>query len=218
MTTRLTRTSLLWIQPRLFIGVGVRLVFRLQESTYCNSCHGFIWIPIWVFYYSMERSRSLLWDGSSPMWIPYQSWSQSLILYRDAFIHDSKNRLLPNNVMMIRNYGEDKEGLKERHGGAKEQQRWPSQVGVPIQVELESNSDSRNSWHQNHRLDHIPTLFWTFLYGWKAKRIIFPMELVTHPNSFWVHRKCWNNEAHRICHGAVLPYLGPIGYVSSWAQ
>jgi hypothetical protein len=31
-----------------------------------------------------------------------------------AFIDDSENRLLPNNVMMIRNYGGDKEGLKER--------------------------------------------------------------------------------------------------------
>jgi hypothetical protein len=80
-------------------------------------------------------------------------------LFPYAFIDDSENRLLPNNVMMIRNYGEGKEGLKERRGGAKEQQRWPSQAGVPIQVELESNSDSRNSWHQNHRLDHIPPLF-----------------------------------------------------------
>jgi hypothetical protein len=43
----------------------------------------------------------------------------SLFLY--AFIDDSENRLLPNNVMMIRNYGGDKEGLKERRGGAKEQ-------------------------------------------------------------------------------------------------
>jgi hypothetical protein len=50
----------------------------------------------------------------------------SLFLY--AFIDDSENRLLPNNVMMIRNYGGDKEGLKQRCGGAKEQQRRPSQV------------------------------------------------------------------------------------------
>jgi hypothetical protein len=78
------------------------------------------------------------------------------------FIDDSENRLLPNNVMMIRNYGEYKEGLKERCGGAKEQQRQPSQVGVPIQLELESNLDSKNSRHQNHHTDHIPTLFWTF--------------------------------------------------------
>jgi hypothetical protein len=79
-----------------------------------------------------------------------------------AFIDDSENRLLPNNVMMIRNYGGDKEGLKERCGGAKEQQRRPSQVGVPIQVELKSNSDSRNSLHQNHRPDPILTPFFTF--------------------------------------------------------
>jgi hypothetical protein len=65
--------------------------------------------------------------------------------------------------MMIRNYGGDKEGIKERHGGAKEQQRRPSQVGVPIQIELKSNSDSRNSPHQNRRPDHIPTPFWTFI-------------------------------------------------------
>jgi hypothetical protein len=84
----------------------------------------------------------------------------SLFLY--PFIDDSENRLLPNNVMMIRNNGEDKEGLKERCGGAKEKQRRPSQVGVPIQVEPKSNSDSRNSPHQNRHPDHIPTPFWTF--------------------------------------------------------
>jgi hypothetical protein len=42
----------------------------------------------------------------------------SLFLY--AFIDDFENRLLPNNVMMIGNYGGDKEGIKERRGGAKE--------------------------------------------------------------------------------------------------
>jgi hypothetical protein len=105
----------------------------------------------------------------------------SLFLY--AFIDDSENRLLPNNVMMIRNCGEDKEGFKERHGGA-EEQRQPSQVRVPIQVKLESNLDSRNSRHQNRHPDHIPTPFWTFFYGWKAKRINFPIDLVTHANSF----------------------------------
>jgi hypothetical protein len=34
-------------------------------------------------------------------------------------------------IMMISNYGEEKEGFKERRGGEKEQQRRPSQVGVP---------------------------------------------------------------------------------------
>jgi hypothetical protein len=78
------------------------------------------------------------------------------------FTDDSENRLSLNNVMMLRNYGEDKEGLNERCGGANEKQKRPSQVGVTIQVELESNSDFMNSWHQNHHLDHIPTPFWTF--------------------------------------------------------
>jgi hypothetical protein len=140
----------------------------------------------------------------------------SLLLY--AFIDDSENRLLSNNVMMIRNHGGDKEGVRERRGGAKEQQARPSQVGVPIQVELKSNLDSRNSLHQNHRPDYIPTPFWTFLYLWKDKMINFTMEPVSYPNSFRVHGKHRNNDAHKICHGAVLPYLGPVGYVSSWAQ
>jgi hypothetical protein len=71
--------------------------------------------------------------------------------------------------MMIRNYGGDKEGLKERRGGAKEQQRRPSQVGFPIQVELKSNSDSRNSPYQNHRRDHILPQFWTFIIWMERK-------------------------------------------------
>jgi hypothetical protein len=41
-----------------------------------------------------------------------------------------------------------------------------SKVGVPIQVELESNLDSRNSQHQNRRPDHVPTPFWRF-FIWK---------------------------------------------------
>jgi hypothetical protein len=56
----------------------------------------------------------------------------SLFLY--AFIDDSENILLPNNVMTIRNYGEDKEGLKERRGGERS-----SKGG---QAKLESQSKS----------------------------------------------------------------------------
>jgi hypothetical protein len=47
------------------------------------------------------------------------------------FINNFENKLLPNNIMMIRNY-------------AQEQQGRPSQIGVPIQIEVQSNSDSRN--------------------------------------------------------------------------
>jgi hypothetical protein len=170
---RMMRTSLLWIQPCLFIGVGVRLVFGLQESTYLQQ----------LSWLHMDSNLGLLLlhgkiiKSTLRQILPHVDTlsesvtitdfiqrcilsTMSLCLY--PFIDDSENRLLPNIVMMVRNYEEDKEELKERRGGAKEQQRRPSQVGVPIQVELKSNSDSRNSPHQNRRPDHIPTPFWTF--------------------------------------------------------
>jgi hypothetical protein len=135
-----------------------------------------------------------------------------------AFIDNSENRLQPNNVMMIRNYGEDKEGLKERRGGER------SSKGGQAKLD----SQSKSSWNPIRIPGTVGTkivtqityqlCFIRSLYGSKDKRINFLMELVTHANSFWVHGKRWNNEVHRICHGAVLPYLGPVGYVLSWAQ
>jgi hypothetical protein len=165
------RTSLLWIQPRLFVGVGVQLVFGLQESTYLQQLSRLHMdsnssVLLLQFGCSILRRIQPHVDTLSES-VTITDFIQRCILstvsvFLYAFIDDSENRLLHNNVMMIRNYGEDKEGLKERHGGAKEQQRRPSHVGVPIQVELKSNSDSRNSPPQNHRPDHIPTLCWTF--------------------------------------------------------
>jgi hypothetical protein len=152
------RTSLLWIQPRLFVGVGVQLVFGLQESTYLqqllrlhmDSNLGVLLLHGKIIKSTLRRIQSHVDILSESVTITdfIQRCILSMVsLFLYPFIDDSENRLLPNNVMMIRNYGEDKEGLKERHGGAKEQQMRPSQVGVPIQVELESNSDSRNSPH-----------------------------------------------------------------------
>jgi hypothetical protein len=167
------RTSLIWIQPRLFVGVGVRLIFGLQESTYLqqlsrlhiDSNLGLLLLHGKIIKSTLRRIQPHVDTLSESATITdfIQRCILSMVsLFLYAFIDDSKNRLLPNNVKMIWNYGGDKDGLKERCGSAKEQQRWPSQVGVPIQVELESNSDSRNSQHQNHHPDHIPTPFWTF--------------------------------------------------------
>jgi hypothetical protein len=154
------KTSLLWIQPRLFVGVGVRHVFGLQESTYLQQLsqlhmdsnlgvlllHGKITKSTirWIQPHVDTLSKSVTITDFIQRHILS---TVSLFLY--AFIDDYENRLLPNNILMIRNYGEDKEELKERRGGAKEQQRRPSQDGVPIQVELESNLASRNNWHKN---------------------------------------------------------------------
>jgi hypothetical protein len=167
------RTSLLWIQPRLFVGVGVRLDFVVQESTYLrqlsqlhmDSNLGLLLLHGKIIKSTLRRIHphvDTLSESARITNFIQRCILSTVSLFLYAFIDDSENRLLPNNVMMIRKYGGDNEGLKERHGGAKEQQRRPSQVGVPIQVELKSNSDSTNSPHQNRHPDRIPTPFWTF--------------------------------------------------------
>jgi hypothetical protein len=167
------RTSLLWIQPRLFFGVGVRFILGLQESTYLqqlsrlhmDSNLGLVLLHGKIIKSTLRRIQPHVDTFSESVTITdfiQKCILSTVSLFLYAFIDDSENRLLPNNVMMIRNYGGDKEEIKERYAGAKEQQRWPSQVGVSIQVELKSNLDSRNSPHQNRRPDHIPTPFWTF--------------------------------------------------------
>jgi hypothetical protein len=167
------RTSLLWIQLRLFVGVGVRFVFGLQESTYLrqlsrlhmDSNLGLLLLHGKIIKSTLRRIHPHVDTLSESVTITdfiQRCILSTLSLFLYAFINDYDIRLLSNNVMMIWNYGGDKEGLKEICGGAKEQQRQPIQDGVPIQVELKSNSDSRNSPHQNHRPDHIPSLFWTF--------------------------------------------------------
>jgi hypothetical protein len=117
--TTMMRTSLLWIQPRLFVGVGVQLVFGLQESTYLRQLsrlhmdfnlgllllHGKIIKSTlrWIHPHVDTLSESVTITDFIQRCILSM---MSLFLY--AFIDDSKNRLLPNNVMMIRNYGGDK--------------------------------------------------------------------------------------------------------------
>jgi hypothetical protein len=121
------RISLLWIQPRLFIGVGVRLIFRLQESTYLqqlSQLHMDSNLGLLLLHGKIIKSTlrwiqphvdTLLESVTITDFIQRCILSTvSLFLY--AFIEDSENRLLPNKVMMIRNYGGDKEGLKERRG------------------------------------------------------------------------------------------------------
>jgi hypothetical protein len=172
----------------------------------------------------MERSSSLHWDRSSLMWIPYQSRSQSLILYRDVFCQRWVcSYMLLLMILRIDCYQimlwwlgiieEIKKGLKRDV----EVQR--SSKGGQAKLESQSKS-SRNPIR-------IPgtvctkivaqityeLFFGHYLYGWKDKRINFPMDPVSYPNSFRVHRKRRNNEAHIICHGAhgLCIKLGPIG-------
>ena len=56
-----------------------------------------------------------------------------------------ENRLLPNDLIIVRNHGDDEEEVGEEFGGVVDQQGQPIRVGGPIQVELESASESRSN-------------------------------------------------------------------------
>ena len=59
--------------------------------------------------------------------------------------HTFENRLLPNDVILLRNIGEGHEGLRGSGGGDDDQQGRPTQAGGPVQQEFESASASRTS-------------------------------------------------------------------------
>ena len=90
-----------------------------------------------------------------------------------------ENKLLPNDLIIVRNHGDDEEDVGEEFGGVVDHQGQPSRVGGPIQVEFESASESRNSPHQNQRPCCIrrKSFGWS-LYGWKHNFKELPMELV----------------------------------------
>ena len=56
-----------------------------------------------------------------------------------------ENKLLPNDLIIVRNRGDDEENVGEEFGGVVDQQGQPIRVGGPIQVEFESASESRSS-------------------------------------------------------------------------
>ena len=57
----------------------------------------------------------------------------------------SENGLLPNDYIMIRNHGEDQDMKEGGLGGVEDQQGRASTVRGPIQINFESDSESRSS-------------------------------------------------------------------------
>ena len=74
-----------------------------------------------------------------------------------------ENKLLHNDLIIVRNYGDDEKDVGEELGGVVDQQGQPSRVGGPIQVEFESASESRSSPHQNQCPGRIRIPFWVLL-------------------------------------------------------
>ena len=59
--------------------------------------------------------------------------------------HTFENRLLPNDVILLRNIGEGHEGLRGRGGGDDDQQGRPTGTRGPVQHDFKSASASRTS-------------------------------------------------------------------------
>ena len=59
--------------------------------------------------------------------------------------HTFANRLLPNDVILLRNSGEGHEGFRGHGGGEDDQQGRPTGTGGPVQHDFESASASRTS-------------------------------------------------------------------------
>ena len=79
-----------------------------------------------------------------------------------------ENKLLPYDLIIVRNHGDDDKDVGGEFGGVVDQQGQPSRVGGPIQVEFESASESRNSPHQNQRPCCIRSPFW-ILFIWMER-------------------------------------------------
>ena len=79
-----------------------------------------------------------------------------------------ENKLLPNDLIIVRNHGDDEEDVGEEFRGVVDQQEQPSRVGGPIQVEFESASESRSSLHQNQRPGRIRSPF-GMLFMWMER-------------------------------------------------
>ena len=59
--------------------------------------------------------------------------------------HTFENRLLPNDVILLRNIGEGHEGLRGRGGGVDDQQGRSTETGGPVQHDFKSASAYRTS-------------------------------------------------------------------------
>jgi hypothetical protein len=128
-----------------------------------------------------------------------------------------QDRLLPNEILVIRNEGQAYEGLKNELGGAQgcgqgagpETGRAQHDGGLRRDGS-ESYSDFRTNAASNWNPGRIRLRFWCSLYGSKDNDETFPTLLVSPPDSTWVIRNRWNKLDSRNCFGAMTPY-GPIG-------
>ena len=132
----------------------------------------------------------------------------------DTF-HTFENRLLPNDVILLRNIGEGHERLRGSGGGDDDQQ------GRPTKPEAQSNMNSSLPRPLGPVCLKLVTqdvsglCFRQSTYGWKDNLTRKPIQLVSHQKPFRINRNHQNKSASRICQGAATPSFGPLDRVSS---
>jgi hypothetical protein len=138
-----------------------------------------------------------------------RSQAQQLCRQVNSFLcssaNDLENRLLPNDLIVIRNQGVDhgehaghQEGAREprkhaQHGGS------PNQFGIQ-ESDFKSNSESRitlpSNWHT------------VSAYAWKDKEITFPIPSVSRSTKMGVGCNHQNKTDFQDLPGAAPPILG----------
>ena len=68
-------------------------------------------------------------------------------LFLSNYSCDFENSLVPNDLIVLRNKGEDQQGLGDGLGGVEDQRGRLEQDGGPNRFDFVSVSDSRNSLH-----------------------------------------------------------------------
>ena len=78
-------------------------------------------------------------------WARMRQLNLEVSSFLSNYFHTFENRLLPNDVLLLRNIREGQEGLRGRGGGDDDQQGRPTQAEGPVQQEFESASAFRTS-------------------------------------------------------------------------
>jgi hypothetical protein len=107
----------------------------------------------------------------------------------DSF-HTFENRLLPNDVILIRIIGEGHEVLRGSGGGDDDQPGRPIEARGLVQHDFESASASRPVCLELVTQDMSGLYFQLSIYGWKANLIRKPILVVSCQKLFKIHRNC----------------------------
>jgi hypothetical protein len=112
-----------------------------------------------------------------------------------------ESSMLPNDLIILRNKGEDQQGRGKYHGGVEDQRGRPDQDGSPNWFDFISVSDAHVAYGVG---------FGCSLYGWKDNFKKLPMEPVSGPNSSGVDGNRLHKLTSRSCSGAA-PLFWPDG-------